>query len=73
MPDKDSEIAGIVEAFKVFNRSGNGMVTAKELHHVMTSMGEELTEEEAREVLSQFDLDSNGGICYEEFVQLIKS
>ena len=28
MPEKDNEVAALVEAFKVFNRSGNGMVTA---------------------------------------------
>ena len=72
MPEKDNEVAALVEAFKVFNRSGNGMVTPKELLHVMTSMGEKLTEEEAREVLDTFDGDSKGGINYEEFVQLAK-
>ena len=38
--------------------------------HVLTSMGEKLTEEEAREVLDTFDQNSKGGINYEEFVQL---
>ena len=71
--DVDKQVAGLVEAFKVYNRSGNGLITAKELTHVLSSLGHQITEDEAREVISQFDVDSNGGLSYEEFVQLSKS
>ena len=73
MPEDKDGAAGLVEAFKVYNRSGNGLVTAKEILHVLTSLGHELTEEEAREVVAEFDQGSNGGLNYEEFVQLSKS
>ena len=35
MPDDKDGVVGIVEAFKVFNRSGNGLVTPKEIVHVL--------------------------------------
>jgi len=38
MKDTDSE-EEIKEAFKVFDRDGNGYISAAELRHVMTSLG----------------------------------
>ncbi len=45
MQDTDTE-EEIVEAFKVFDKDGNGYISAAELRHVMTNLGEKLTEEE---------------------------
>ena len=35
MPEDGEGVIGLVEAFKVFNRSGNGLITPKEVVHVM--------------------------------------
>jgi calmodulin len=39
MKDTDSE-EEIREAFKVFDKDGNGSISAAELRHVMTNVGE---------------------------------
>ena len=39
MKDTDSE-EEIKEAFKVFDKDGNGYISAAELRHVMTNLGE---------------------------------
>ena len=36
----------LIEAFKVFDRDGNGLISTAELRHVMTNLGEKLTDEE---------------------------
>ena len=41
MRDTDTE-EEIKEAFKVFDKDGNGYISAAELRHVMTSLGESL-------------------------------
>ena len=62
LPKAEENIKGLVEAFKVFNRSGNGMVTAKEVRHVLQSLGHELTEDEALEAFYLgFDKSFIGG------------
>ena len=33
---------------KVFDKDGNGFISAAELRHVMTNLGEKLTDEEVR-------------------------
>ncbi len=37
----------ILEAFKVFDKDGNGVISSRELKHVMANLGEHLTEDEA--------------------------
>ncbi|CAJ0765872.1 3375_t:CDS:2, partial [Entrophospora sp. SA101] len=49
MKDSDSE-QEIKEAFKVFDKDGNGFISAAELRHVMTNLGEKLTEQKVDEM-----------------------
>ena len=50
----------IREAFRVFDKDGNGFISAAELRHVMTNLGEKLTDEEvSRQNLELFTFLSN--------------
>ncbi len=53
------------EAFKVFDKDGNGYISAAELRHVMTNLGEKLTEEEVEEMIREADLDGDGEVNYD--------
>ena len=70
MKDTDSEEA-IEEAFKVFDKDGNGFVSAAELRHVMTNLEEKLTDEEVDEMIRENDIDEDGQINYEEFIKMM--
>ena len=50
----------ILEAFKVFDKDGNGFISAAELRHVMTNLGEKLTDEEVDEMIREADVDGDG-------------
>ena len=69
MKDTDTE-EELVEAFKVFDRDGNGLISAAELRHVMTNLGEKLTDE-VDEMIREADVDGDGHINYEEFVRMM--
>ena len=73
MPAIDQQQKELVEAFKVFDRSGNGLISAKELHHVISSLGNKITLEEAEAIIKEHDVDNDGGVNYEEFVKLSSS
>ncbi|EFN51276.1 hypothetical protein CHLNCDRAFT_59820 [Chlorella variabilis] len=72
MKDTDSE-AELMEAFKVFDKDGNGFISAAELRHVMTNLGEKLTEEEVDEMIREADTDGDGQVDYNEFVKMMLS
>jgi len=61
LQDTDSE-EEIREAFKVFDRDNNGFISAAELRHVMTSIGEKLTDDEVDEMIREADQDGDGRI-----------
>jgi hypothetical protein len=61
MKDTDSE-EEILEAFKVFDKDGNGFISAAELRHVMTNLGEKLTDEEVDEMIREADIDGDGQV-----------
>lgn len=60
--DLESDIR---EAFRIFDKDGNGSISASELRHVMTNLGEKLTDEEVEEMLREADIDGDGQINYE--------
>merc|ERR1719288_697635 len=65
------QTAEMKEAFKIFDRDGNGYIDFKELKTVITRMGEPLSDKEAEEIFRVADLNGDGKLDYDEFVQMI--
>ena len=55
----------LIDAFKVFDSDGNGYIEPSELRHVMTNLGEKLSDEEFDELWREADIDQDGRINYE--------
>ncbi|XP_057293293.1 myosin-2 essential light chain-like isoform X2 [Hydractinia symbiolongicarpus] len=60
------------EAFRIFDRENNGMVSVAEVRHLLTSLGEKLSSEDV-DVLVQGMEDNSGMVNYEEFVRGVMS
>lgn len=54
-----------VSACRVFDKNNDGMISSKELRHVMTNLGEKLSEEEVDDMIKEADLDGDGMVNYE--------
>merc|ERR1711953_1404166 len=54
----------IREAFKVFDKNGNGYIETDELRQVMANLGEKLTEAEVQNMMTTADLDEDGKVNY---------
>ena len=61
----------IKEAFRVFDMDGNGLISASELRHVMTNLGERLTDKQVDDMIKEADIDGDGHINYNEFVAMM--
>merc|ERR1719277_1287006 len=70
MKENDTE-EELIEAFKVFDRDGDGFISAGELRFSMTNLGEKLTDAEVDEMIREADLDQDGQINYDEFVKMM--
>jgi len=70
MKDTDTE-EELVEAFKVFDRDGSGFISVSEIRHVMSNLGEKLSDEEMDEMVGTADVDGDGSVNYEEFVRMM--
>ena len=64
--DTDEEV---INAFRVFDKEGTGVIAANELKHIMTTLGDKLTDEEVDEMIREADINGDGWIYYEDFVR----
>ena len=69
-PDLQTE-EEVINAFRVFDKEGNGLISTAELKHIMMTIGDKMTEEEADEMIHEADIDDDGIINYEEFVRMM--
>ena len=67
IPGDPSATATHIERYTNFG------ISAAELRHVMTNLGEKLTDEEVDEMIREADIDGDGQVNYEEFVTMMKS
>ncbi|XP_045187366.1 calmodulin-like [Mercenaria mercenaria] len=61
------------EAFKVFDKDGNGKLNAAELKHTMTNLGERLSKEDIDYMVKMADVTGDGQVNYEEFIRVMTS
>ncbi|ODQ62506.1 hypothetical protein WICANDRAFT_76673 [Wickerhamomyces anomalus NRRL Y-366-8] len=60
----------LLEAFKVFDKNGDGVISAAELKHVLTSIGEKLTDKEVDQMINEIS-DGSGEIDIKQFAALL--
>lgn len=58
----------IREAFKVFDKDGDGFIIVEEFREIMGNMGEKMTEEEVDEMIQEVDMDGDGRIYCDGYV-----
>ncbi|XP_053689100.1 calmodulin-beta-like [Sabethes cyaneus] len=59
------------DAFKIFDRDGDGFLSVDELSAVMKNFGERLSDDELADLLDEADIDKDGKINYEEFIIML--
>uniref|UniRef100_A0A8D8WFF9 Calmodulin n=1 Tax=Cacopsylla melanoneura TaxID=428564 RepID=A0A8D8WFF9_9HEMI len=59
------------EAFRLFDKDGDGSITKEELGRVMRSLGQFAREEELQRMLEEVDINGDGYFSFEEFVEIV--
>jgi len=61
------------EAFKTFDREGMGLIPSAEMRHVMTSLGERLTDADVDLIiqLTETHEDIDGNVKYADFIKKV--
>jgi len=58
-------------AFRVLDKYGTGTISSKSFKHLMTHIGDKLSEAEVEEMIAEADKDGDGTLNYEEFVKML--
>uniref|UniRef100_A0A0B7A229 EF-hand domain-containing protein n=1 Tax=Arion vulgaris TaxID=1028688 RepID=A0A0B7A229_9EUPU len=70
--DPESQDA-LREAFRIFDKDGNGLISAVEIRHILCNLGEKLSDEEVDEMIREADITGDGHINYEEFLKILEA
>lgn len=62
----------IKKAFGLFDKDHNGKISLKDLKTATIELGENLTDDELREMIKEADRDLDGEVCEDEFVEVMK-
>lgn len=65
-----SQMKEFREAFRLFDKDGDGSITKEELGRVMRSLGQFARTEELQQMLQEVDVDGDGNVSFEEFVDI---
>ncbi|XP_030374994.1 calmodulin [Scaptodrosophila lebanonensis] len=61
----------VILAFKVFDKEGNGYISESEFRHIMTNLGDKMSEDDVEEIIRDADSDTEGNINYVAFVAMM--
>jgi Ca2+-binding EF-hand superfamily protein len=67
-----SEVDELRQAFSVFDKDGDGSISAKELEIVMRALGEPIDRQTIDLMIESVDTDKSGFIDFNEFRQMMK-
>ncbi|XP_036132821.1 calmodulin-like [Molossus molossus] len=59
------------EVFQAFDLNGDGHITLDELKQAMAQVGQKLSQEELEAMIREADVDKDGRVNYEEFLQIL--
>ncbi|GAB4845301.1 hypothetical protein Ancab_038710 [Ancistrocladus abbreviatus] len=59
------------DAFEMYDQDKNGLISATELHLVLSRLGERCTVQDCIRMIQSVDLDGDGNVSFEEFKKMM--
>ncbi|XP_012938778.1 calmodulin-A [Aplysia californica] len=66
-----TQIRELREAFRLFDKDGDGSISTEELGTVMRNLGQFPSTDELNQMLQEIDINGDGTFSFEEFVQVM--
>ncbi|ERN05072.1 hypothetical protein AMTRI_Chr01g131550 [Amborella trichopoda] len=68
----EEPVSELMEAFGVFDRDGDGRISAEELQGVLSALGDaECTVGDCHRMIRGFDSDGDGFVCFQDFARMM--
>ncbi|KAL8624251.1 hypothetical protein ACOMHN_027557 [Nucella lapillus] len=68
---EDEDERELREAFRVLDKGNKGVIPVEDLRWLLRSLGDDLTDDDIEEMISETDTDASGTVDYEEFYKLM--
>ncbi|KAJ4754637.1 Calmodulin [Rhynchospora pubera] len=68
-----SYINSLVEAFQAFDSDNNGLINTAELQGLLSSLGHERSEQDAKDMIAHASSTQNGQLSIEEFLETMNA
>jgi len=59
------------EAFRMYDKEGNGYINVRDLREILRALDDKLTEDELDEMITEIDTDGSGTVDFEEFMEMM--
>nr|ACD11814.1 hypothetical protein [Isometrus maculatus] len=59
------------EAFRLYDKEGNGYINVSDLRQILRALDDKLTEDELDEMIAEIDTDGSGTVDFEEFMEMM--
>ncbi|XP_027224161.1 troponin C-like [Penaeus vannamei] len=69
--DEESLKAELKEAFRIYDKEGNGYITTDTLKEILKELDNRLTNEELDGIIEEVDEDGSGTLDFDEFMEMM--
>jgi len=59
------------EAFRLYDKEGNGYINVSDLREILRALEDKITEDELDEMIAEIDTDGSGTVDFDEFMEMM--
>ncbi|XP_042236252.1 troponin C, isotype gamma-like [Homarus americanus] len=69
--DDEAMYGELKEAFRLYDRGGNGYITTSTLKEILTELDNKLSDEDLDGIIEEIDEDGSGTVDFDEFMEMM--
>jgi len=69
--DDEAMLQELKEAFRLYDREGNGYITTGTLREILKALDDKLTSDDLDGIIAEIDTDGSGTVDFDEFMEMM--